>query len=111
MAHPERIGSSGSATLILVAKRRMIDAVRSPRSRFMRLEVDIIDRQPPPVLEQEAAELREMMLERATDPRRRKLVDLRSRGHTLPEIAQLTGQQLRTVQRFFKEFTAANEPF
>jgi DNA-directed RNA polymerase specialized sigma24 family protein len=111
MAHPERIGTKGSSTLILVAKRRMIDAARSPRSRFMRLEVDVIDPQPPLVLEQEAAELRETMLRRTTDPDRRKLVDLRSRGHTLPEIAELSGVRLRTVQRFFKEFTAANEPY
>ncbi len=112
MAHPERLSKKkGSALLILVAKRRMIDAARSPRSRLMRLEGDIIDRQPPAVLEHEAAELREMMLGRAADPNRRNLVDLRCRGHTLPEIAELTGLGLRTLQRFFKEFTEANEPY
>ncbi len=111
MAHPERFNERGSAMLILVAKRRMIDAARSPRSRLMRLEVDIIDRQPPPILEHEAAEMREMMLGRAADPNRRNLVDLRSRGHTLPEIAELTGLGLRTLQRFFKQFTEANEPY
>jgi RNA polymerase sigma factor (sigma-70 family) len=111
MTHPERVKKNGSALLILVAKRRMIDAARSPRCRLTRLDVDIVDRQPPPVLEHEAAEFREMMIGRAPDPDGRNLVDLRSRGHSLPEIAELTGLGLRTLQRFFKQFTEANEPF
>jgi RNA polymerase sigma factor (sigma-70 family) len=111
MANPARFLERGSAFLTLVAKRRMIDAARSPRSRGTRLEVDIVDPQPAAVLEQEAAELRELMLKRASDPTKRKVVDLRSRGHTVPEIAELTGMGLRTLQRFFKEFTEANEPF
>jgi DNA-directed RNA polymerase specialized sigma24 family protein len=111
IANPERLIEKGSALLILVAKRRMIDAARSPRSRLTRLEVDVVDRQPPAVLETEAAELREVMLRRADDPSARYLVDLRCDGHTLPEIADLTGLGLRTVQRFWKRFTEANEPY
>ncbi len=111
MSNPERLRARGLTILTLVAKRRMIDAARSPRSRATRLEVDIIDRQPPPVQVQEAAELRELMLERARDSHRRNLVDLRCDGHTLPEIAELTGLGLRTLQRFFKAFTEANEPY
>jgi RNA polymerase sigma factor (sigma-70 family) len=110
MANPERFNEKGSTLLILVAKRRMIDAARSPRSRSTRLEVDIVDRQPPAVLEQEAAELRELMLGRADDPNGRNVVDLRCSGHTLPEIADLTGLGLRKVQRFWKRFTEANQP-
>jgi RNA polymerase sigma factor (sigma-70 family) len=111
MAHPDRFIEHGSALLILVAKRRMIDAVRSPRSRSGRLEVEIIDRQPPPVLKQEAAELRAKILGRVEDPGDREVVDLRCRGHTLPEIADLTGLGLRKLQRFWKRFTEANEPY
>jgi DNA-directed RNA polymerase specialized sigma24 family protein len=111
MAHPERLSANRSTLLTLVAKRRMIDAARSPRSRFTRLEGDIIDRQPPAVLEQEAAELREMMLGREADSDRRNLVGLRCDGHTLPEIAELTGLGLRTLQRYFKAFAEANEPY
>ena len=37
MANPERLDEKGSALLILVAKRRMIDAARSPRSRSVRV--------------------------------------------------------------------------
>jgi RNA polymerase sigma factor (sigma-70 family) len=110
MATPERLIEKGSTLLILVAKRRMIDAARSPRSRLTRLEVDIVDRQPPPVLEHEAAELREVMLDRADDLYGRNVVELRCSGHTLPEIAELTGLGLRKVQRFWKRFTEANEP-
>jgi RNA polymerase sigma factor (sigma-70 family) len=110
IANPERFIEKGSALLILVAKRRMIDAARSPRSRLARLEVDIVDRQPPAVLEHEAAELREVMLRRAEDPSGRSMVDLRCSGHTLPEIADLTGLGLRTVQRYWKRFTEAYEP-
>ena len=36
MANPERLIEKGSTLLILVAKRRMIDAARSPRSRSTR---------------------------------------------------------------------------
>ena len=70
-----------------------------------------MDRQPPAVLEQEAAELRELMLGRADDPSGRKVVDLRCSGHTLSEIAELTGVGLRKLQRFWKRFTEANEPY
>jgi DNA-directed RNA polymerase specialized sigma24 family protein len=111
MANPARFVERGFAFLTLVAKRRMIDAARSPRSRLTRLDVDIIDRRPAAILEHEAAELREMILGRARDPGRRHVVDLRSRGHTVPEIAELTGVGLRTLQRFLKEFVEANEPF
>ncbi len=111
MARPERLAEQGSTFLVLIAKRRMIDAVRSPRGRLTRLEVDVIDDQPPAILEHEAAELRQMMLDRAGDPTTRNVVDLRSRGHTLPEIAELTGLGLRTLQRCFKRFTEANEPY
>ncbi len=110
MANPARFIEKGSALLIFVAKRRKINAAKSPRRRLARLEVEIIDGQPPAVLEQEAAELRDQMLERVDDPNVRKVVDLRCRGHTLPEIADLTGLGLRKVQRFWKRFTEANEP-
>ena len=111
MDKPERLIEKGSALLIVVAKRRMIDAARSPRSRLTRLEIDIIDRQPAALLEHEAAELRERMLSRVDDPSGRKVVDLRCSGHTLPEIADLTGLGLRKVQRFWKRFTEANDPY
>ncbi len=111
MARPERFVASGSAPLVLVARRRMIDAVRSPRSRLARLESDVVDRQPAAELEQEAAELRERMLGRVDDPGEQNMIELRCSGHTLPEIAELTGVGLRTLQRFWKAFREANEPF
>ena len=110
-ARPDCFSARSSETLILVARRRMIDASRSPRSRTKRIEGDIIDPKGPAVLEHEAAELREIMLRRTADPGRRNLVELRFRGHTIPEIAQLTGLGLRKLQRFFKAFTEANEPY
>jgi DNA-directed RNA polymerase specialized sigma24 family protein len=111
MAHPERFTVNVPATLIiLIAKRRMIDAARSPRNRSMRLEVDMINRHSPAVLENEAAELLELMLGRARNSIARNVVHLRSCGHSLPEISQLTGLGLRKLQRFWKEFAEANQP-
>lgn len=111
MARPEQLIDKGPSLLTLVAKRRMIDAARSPRSRSMPLEVDIADRKPSAFLESEAAELRELMLGRARNSADRYVVDLRCRGHTLPEIAELTGRGVRQLQRFWKIFTEANEPY
>ena len=89
----------------------MIDAAKSPRNRLRRLEDDIISPQPPAQLENEAAEFRELMLGCARDQNGRNVIDLRCRGHSLPEIAELTGSGLRTVQRFWKAFAEANEPY
>jgi DNA-directed RNA polymerase specialized sigma24 family protein len=111
MVHPEYLVDKGPSLLTLVAKRRMIDAARSPRSRLMRIEDDIIDQRPSAVLENEAAELRERMLGRAVDIRERTVVELRSRGYTLPEIAQMTGLGVRQLQRVWKQFKDANEPY
>jgi Homeodomain-like domain len=78
---------------------------------MMPLAEDVIDRQPSVALEDDAAALRESVLRRAANTGDRVVVDLRCQGHTLPEIAKLTGRGLRTVQRFFKNFVAANEPY
>jgi DNA-directed RNA polymerase specialized sigma24 family protein len=111
MTNRARFIEFGPDLLVLIAKRRMIDAARSPRSRVRPLDEDLIDRQPSVALEDDAAALRELMLHRAGNPGDRVVVDLRCQGHTLPEIAELTGRGLRTVQRFFKDFTEANEPY
>ena len=111
MARPNQVIEKGPSLLTLIAKHRMIDAARSPRSRLMRLEGDIIDQRPSAVLENEAAELRERMLGLAVDTRERNLVDLRSRGYTLPEIAVLTGLGVRQLQRIWKQFKDANDPY
>lgn len=111
MAKPDQLIEKGPSLLTLVARRRMIDAARSPRSRLMPLEVDIIDPQPSALLETDANELRETMLSRARDPREFNIVELRCRGHSLPEIAELTGVGVRQLQRFWKHFTEANEPY
>ena len=99
------------ALLIHIAKCRMVDAARSPRSRVLPLEVDAVDPQPAVDLECEASEQLEILLGRAGGPRCRAVVDLRSQGYSLPEIAELTGVGLRTLQRFYKSFTEANRPY
>ena len=106
-----RLVESGPDLLILIAKRRMIDAARSPRSRLIPLEEDVIDRQPSVGLEDDAVALRELVLGRAANSGDRAAVNLRCQGHTLSEIAALTGRGVRTIQRFFKDFTEANEPY
>jgi DNA-directed RNA polymerase specialized sigma24 family protein len=111
MKNRARFVEFGPDLLVLIAKRRMIDAARSPRGRIMPLGEDVIDRQPSAALEVDAAVLRESMLRRAGNSSDRIAVDLRCQGHTLPEIAERTGRGLRTVQRFFKDFTEANEPY
>jgi DNA-directed RNA polymerase specialized sigma24 family protein len=111
MANRARFVEFGPDLLILIAKRRMIDAARSPQSRMMPLDEDLIDRQPSVALEDDAAVLRESMLGRAGNSGDRAVVDLRCQGYTLPEIAERTGRGLRSVQRFFKDFTEANEPY
>jgi DNA-directed RNA polymerase specialized sigma24 family protein len=111
MSASTRFAEYNSNLLILIAKRRMIDAARSPRSRLIPLKVDVIDDRSSVALESEASDLRDWILGRVGDSSDRAVVDLRCQGHTLPEIAELTGQGLRTVQRFFKDFTEANEPY
>jgi DNA-directed RNA polymerase specialized sigma24 family protein len=111
MSRRVRFVEFGPDLLILVAKRRMFDAARSPRGRLMPLGYDMIDRQPSAALEFDAAILRESMLYRAGSSSDRVVVDLRCQGHTLPEIAELTGRGLRTVQRFFKDFIETNQPY
>ena len=64
MAKPDSFGGKAVECLIMVARRRMIDAVRSPRSKLLPLEADIVDRQPSVSLEQEAAEVRKLMIKR-----------------------------------------------
>ena len=111
MSHQARFVEFRPDLLILVAKRRMIDAARSPRGRLMPLAEDVIDRQPSAALEVDAAILRESIIHRAGSTSGRVVVDLRSQGHTLPEIAELTGRGLRTIQRFLKHFIEANRPY
>jgi DNA-directed RNA polymerase specialized sigma24 family protein len=109
MANPAAFVERGTPMLVMIAKRRMIDAARSPRSRLLPLEVDIVDHRPSPELEFDAAELRERMLRRAVDPRKRTAVLLRCDGYTLPEIAASTGFGLRSLQRYWKDFVHAIE--
>ena len=111
LASPERLIEKGPSLLALVARRRMIDAARSPRSRVLPLTVDMIDSRSSAPEQIEAAELREMMLGRARDSQELKIVDLRCMGYTLPEIARLTGTGVRQLQRFWKQFSEANEPY
>jgi DNA-directed RNA polymerase specialized sigma24 family protein len=110
MSTPARFAGYNRELLILVARRRMIDAARSPRSRVTALEVDVIDRNQSDGLQHDGAELRELMIGRATEAGYRTELGLRCDGYTLPEIAKLTGAGLRTVQRFFRGFARANEP-
>lgn len=107
MVNPAGFVEKGPALLVVVARRRMIDAMRSPRSRLMPLEVDIVDQSPRAESVCEAADLRDWMLNRAASLGERSLVDLRCHGHTLPEIAVLTGRGLRTLQRRWKAFARA----
>jgi DNA-directed RNA polymerase specialized sigma24 family protein len=111
MAAPHRSTGAGAHALILIARRRMIDAARSPRSQMMRLEVDMIDPRPSAAQEHEAADLRERLVGKASDRAERTVIELRCLGHSLPEIADLTGLGVRTLQRFWKQFTLANEPY
>ncbi len=110
MNKPAPFVEYGPGLLVLIAKRRMIDAAKSPRSRAVRLEVDVMDRQPEAHLRFEAAERRESMLGRTHDPRSRAMLALRLEGHSLPEIAEMSGRGLRMVQRFFRKFAKANQP-
>jgi RNA polymerase sigma factor (sigma-70 family) len=111
LAKPEGLQEKGPSLLTLVAKRRMIDAARSPRSRWVDSAIDAIDHRPSAALDLEADELRELMLDRARDPRERTIVELRCKGHTLAEIANLTGVGIRQLQRIWKHFAEANEPY
>ena len=86
MTNRARFVEYGPDLLILIAKHRMIDAARSPRSRLMPLGEDLIDRQPSVALENDAAVLREVMLGRAGDPGDRVVVDLRCRGTHCPKL-------------------------
>jgi DNA-directed RNA polymerase specialized sigma24 family protein len=110
LANPAYSTQRGPALLIMIAKRRMIDVARSPRCRSMPLEVELTDRQPTVALAYEATELRECLLRRASDPKLHVAVNLRCQGYTSPEIAELTGQGIRTVQRDFKQFAKSKLP-
>lgn len=99
----------GVSTLIALAKRRMIDATRRPRALV--LEIDPSDGGRAAGQQCEADELQNRLLGRSRDSQERGLILLRCQGHTVAEIAELTGVGLRTVQRFFKHFKLAEEPF
>jgi DNA-directed RNA polymerase specialized sigma24 family protein len=103
--------------LAVIARRRMLDAARSPQNQPMLslgIEIDQIDgafrvesvddRCACPVLQAEANELRERFLELARDDRERTMIELWCEGNFVPEIAAKTGIGLRTVQRFFETF-------
>jgi RNA polymerase sigma factor (sigma-70 family) len=102
----------GEKTLIVLARRRMIDAIRRPKQQPLTDELvdDQADSSPSAAEQTGAAELLEQLLDR-TDDSARELVRLRADGHTPQEIALLTGRGLRTVQRFFKLFKALHEPY
>lgn len=103
LTDPSAIEYRGPSSLILLAKRRMIDVIRSPRSRVTQLRADVAEVPPSPSLELEAGELRESLVSRAR-PGHQLVVDLRCQGFTSTEIAELTGLGIRTVQRTLKAF-------
>ena len=65
LKNPARLAEYQPHLLIVIAKRRMIDAARSAWNRLGRLEVELIDLQASAALHLEAAEMREEMLGRA----------------------------------------------
>jgi len=81
---------SGSELLVVVAKRRMIDAAKSPRNRTMRLPGD------PPARRaigwQEA-------LEEVADLDLRLILEKRLEGYGLAEVVVISGLTPRTIQR------------
>lgn len=109
LSNPTGLPYRGPATLVLLAKRRMIDELRSPRARVTQLRVDLAERRPAcPSIEAEADELRQQLVADA-GPDRELVVDLRCQGFTTHEIAELTGIKLRTVQRMLKAFARTQQ--
>ena len=94
----EKHAEATMALVILVARRRIIDAMRSPRARVRPLEVDIEARRP---LFCEM-ELRDQVDGRTRDPEHRAILWMICQGYTTVEVAKRSRFRIRTIQRILK---------
>jgi DNA-directed RNA polymerase specialized sigma24 family protein len=94
------------ALVVWVARRRMIDYLRSPRSRPQAMpDDDPPSRNPSVDLQYDAAELRSNLLDPRCHWEERMMVEWRLDGYSSPEIARMSGIRLRTVERFFRWYS------
>jgi DNA-directed RNA polymerase specialized sigma24 family protein len=93
----------GPKTLIMIAKCRMIDAIRAQyrKGKPLELEDEPIDTRASHQDQAEAAELLERLASEG-GAEAREMIRLRADGWTNPEIAERSGTGLRSVQRFFR---------
>jgi DNA-directed RNA polymerase specialized sigma24 family protein len=92
------------ALVVHATRQRLLDVFRVRRNRVATLTIDPPSREPSPVLELDAAELRARLIARRFDYDEQMLIAWRLDGFTAPEIAARSGLSLRKVQRFFRQF-------
>ncbi len=95
------------STIIVIARRRIVDEVRSPRTRpvidLTELEPYIPDcGQPVASAYVECNEAYESMIG-GLDPESRNVIDFKRHGYSCPEIAIKTGWHVRKVQRLISK--------
>jgi Homeodomain-like domain len=91
--------------LILVAKRRMIDAAKSPRSRVVAIDWDMADWRSEIGRSDLGMDLERLEI----NPILKKVLRLMAEGYELPQVAEMIGVGLRTVQRMFANFREERE--
>jgi DNA-directed RNA polymerase specialized sigma24 family protein len=86
--------------LIVVARRRMIDAAKSPRSRMVAIDWDVADERSDIARSDLGMDIEGLEI----DPILKKVLRLMAEGYELPQVAEIIGVGLRTVQRMFANF-------
>jgi DNA-directed RNA polymerase specialized sigma24 family protein len=86
--------------LIVVARRRMIDAAKSPRSKVVAIDWDVADWRSDMAGSDLGMDIEGLEI----DPILKKVLRLMAEGYELPQVAEIIGVGLRTVQRMFANF-------
>lgn len=92
----ELLGKDGTGDLlVLVARRRMLDAAKSPKNRDLGLTMDIPGR---------THDDTESILEGVDDLDLRDIFRLKMEGYGLTEVSDMTGLGTRKIQRKIEKF-------
>lgn len=91
--------------LILVAKRRMMDAAKSHQNKQRSIDWDMADWRS----DIAKSDLGMTIEDLEVDPILKKILNLMSDGYELPQVAEMIGLGLRTVQRKFANFKEERE--
>lgn len=96
---------SSPGLLTTIAKRNMQDAAKSPRNRAGTLTIDMADWRSDIAKSDLGMDIEGLEI----DPILKKVLRLMAEGYELPQVAEIIGVGLRTVQRMFLKFKEDRE--